>query len=296
MSNAKEILEIIYKKNKIHANTLANSVDKSGLTHIDEYCNYLLNNFDYTLEYIADSYLMIVKDTTIEQIKFLRSGTYRYSTFLQTNEKVYANKEYMQKYMIGLALSQFLWQNHKDIFNFFKNSILTLNSDRYLEIGCGHGIFFAEAIKSKNFDSYTAIDLSQTSIDLTKKYLNYRFNTIASNVELRLKNIFDIDTNERYDFIAMGEVLEHVEQPKLLVEKVHDLLTDSGYAFISSCTNCPAIDHIFLFEDVIEIQKMITDSNLNIVSEIILPATKLNVKNNKEVETINYAVLVKKNA
>ncbi len=294
------IVENIGKKNKIHANNLRAFLDNASdelkivaEDYLSNYCKFIQNNLELDMDYIVDSYLTIVEDTTLEQIRFMRSGKYRYSSFNETNEEVYSNKDYMQKYMIGLALSQFLWENHKEIFEFYMKNIDNIG-DRFLEIGCGHGMFFIEAIKQNKFQFYKAVDLSPSSIELTKNFINSYFGKTPLNVNVVLQNIFDMNDNEKYDFINMGEVLEHVEEPQALLNRVSELLTESGKAYISTCANCPAVDHIFLYKNVDEIKTMIDKSGLNIIQDIALKATDLRVKNIGIVQTVNYAAIIER--
>jgi hypothetical protein len=65
------------------------------------------------IPYLATCYDLIVKDTLREQMYFLRHGKYRYSTFDEVAESVYFDDEYMRKYMHGLALTAYLWPNHR---------------------------------------------------------------------------------------------------------------------------------------------------------------------------------------
>lgn len=59
----------------------------------------------------------MVKDIWLNKLEFLRKGAYRYST-MKTEIKMYIVTKNMFQYMIGVALSQFLWQNHKEMFEF----------------------------------------------------------------------------------------------------------------------------------------------------------------------------------
>ena len=106
----------------------------------------------------------------------------------------------------------------------------------------------------------------------------------------------NITTTSLYDFIVMGEVLEHVDQPNTLLDKLKTLLSLNGQAFISTCVDCPTIDHVYHFKSIDEIQDMLKKSNFDIVSEKILPVENLPmneiIRNNI---TINYSAIIKKN-
>jgi len=65
----------------------------------------------------------------------------------------------------------------------------------------------------------------------------------------------------------MGEVLEHVEQPVELLKKLHALLDDNGKIFITTPTNAPAIDHIYLFNNAEDIREVIIKAGFKIEKE-----------------------------
>ena len=93
----------------------------------------------------------------------------------------------------------------------------------------------------------------------------------------------------------MGEVIEHVENPKLLLNKIEKLLKTNGKAFISTCVNCPMIDHLYHFKTVNEIRKMLNKCGLDVISEKILPVENLPMLEivDKKI-TINYSAIVNK--
>jgi 2-polyprenyl-3-methyl-5-hydroxy-6-metoxy-1,4-benzoquinol methylase len=215
----------------------------------------------------------------------------------QAYEEVYNSKKEMQSYMIGLALSQYLWGTHYAMFRHLterlKNNSGKINS--YLEIGPGHGLFFKEAIAMLG-DSckYTAVDISNTSLNLTKSIISY-FELDSNNIAYYNEDMLNIETEELYDFIVMGEVLEHVEKPKVLLDKLNKLLAESGNAFISTCVDCPTIDHVYHFKSIGDIRKMIRQAGFDIVSEKVLPVERLPMVEiiNKKI-TINYSAIIKR--
>ncbi len=87
-------------------------------------------------------------------------------------------------------------------------------------------------------------------------------------------NALDFKEDTQFDFITMGEVIEHVEDPKPLLQNISRLLKPQGKAFLTTCANSPAIDHIYLFHNVEEIRELFSNCGLEIVEEIILPIGK----------------------
>ena len=99
----------------------------------------------------------------------------------------------------------------------------------------------------------------------------------------------------KYDIIVCGEVLEHVSNPKRFLEKIHYYLNNNGKVFISTCINCPAIDHINQWHSIEEIRKIYKKANLKLVSQKILPVEKVTYKQAlKNKITVNYSTVLQR--
>ena len=73
------------------------------------------------------------------------------------------------------------------------------------------------------------------------------------------------------------------------------MLSEDGHAFISTCVDCPAIDHVYHFKTVQEIRDMFIRCGLETTEECILPVEDMpldDIVKNKI--TINYCAIVKK--
>src|SRR5580693_5639378 len=106
-----ELSSVIKKKLALHGKFLDGAI--AGLSpeersSFEEYTDYCLSN-GMTIEHLAACYVTIVEDTVLAQIYFNKRGVYQNSTFAEVEKFVYANPEYMERYMVGLALTAFLW-------------------------------------------------------------------------------------------------------------------------------------------------------------------------------------------
>ena len=97
---------------------------------------------------------------------------------------------------------------------------------------------------------------------MTKSILGFDDNKIR----YFLKDIFEYDNNNKYDLICLGEVLEHLDNPKSILLKLSEFLTPNGILWITTPTNSPAIDHVYLFKTKEEVFKLIRDANFDIIS------------------------------
>jgi 2-polyprenyl-3-methyl-5-hydroxy-6-metoxy-1,4-benzoquinol methylase len=221
---------------------------------------------------LVKAYQTITLDTLREQVYFRRHGRYRHSTFAEVADRVYFDPSYMTQYMYGLALTLYLWPNHLEIVRYFRRMLPQRSGGRYLEIGPGHGVFLKHAARHGGFDSCLGIDLSPTSLELTKTLL--QADPWLGGVEWRLMLADFLAAPELvggYDAIVMGEVLEHVEEPLRFLERIKALALEDAFIFVSTAVNAPAIDHIHLFPSVQSVYELINQAGLKVVDCLAVP-------------------------
>ena len=149
---------------------------------------------------------------------------------------------------------RYVWFFIKNISN-FKGNV-----NNYLEVGCGHGLFLLEAIKKfKKTTNFEIVDISKTSIEISKSIINFLVKE-KLKINYLLSDIFKVNLKKKFEFITLGEVLEHVDKPHELLKKIHGLIAENGEIFLSTCVDCPSIDHVFHFKSVKEIDDMIVSS------------------------------------
>lgn len=296
------ILESIYTKSPLQKKKLEKTFATKENTFFEEaevfannYVGYLENQ-NIPLEYAIDAYLNMCNMFFRAQMSFIRTGKYPEDSSDKAYENVYNDQKAMKSYMIGLALSQYLWETHYKIFKFF-DSFISNNKNSissYLEIGPGHGLYLNKALDYlKEESSVTALDISPISINITKSIINYFKEN--RKVEYINQDMLKFDGNKKFDFIVMCEVIEHVNFPEKLLLKMGELLSENGKAFISTCVNCPAVDHVYHFKFVEEIREMLENTGFTIESELVLPVENLPMEEIIEKKiTINYCALIKR--
>lgn len=282
--------------NPLQANFLDNAI--AGLSakdkeEFEKYLQYVLAN-GIEMVYLAQSYDLIVKDTLREQIFFKRNGRYRYSTYEEVAGSVYLNDEYMSKYMLGLAITSYLWLNHVQMRGFFEAQIPRDRKGSYLEIGPGHGMYFMKSMKICSFDTYEGIDISPTSVKMTNEILESGAFGNFENYKVYEEDFLNLNTDAKYDSIVMGEVLEHVESPDTFLKKIKSLAKPDAFIYVTTCINAPAIDHISLFTSVEHLHGIITNSGLNVAAELVVPYTGLTLEQSEQQKLpINIAMVLK---
>ena len=265
------IIEKIAQKDVLHGKKLRKTLKKAGQDYLDKanvffdkYVKYVESQ-GKNLDFGIDCYLRMIADLNYESVKFQETGQYSSSSFAEVNERVYNNPDVMEYYMHALLLSQFLWVQHNRVFNFF-NDYIDAHRDKitsYLEIGAGHGLYLEEAINRIGDGArYDVVDISETSIQLSESFVENKTPNFI------LCDIFEYEPGIKYDHITMGEVLEHVEDPVGLLKRLGELVADDGRIYITTPTNSPTIDHIYLFRNIQDIQDVIHEAGLEIVDEL----------------------------
>ena len=217
-----------------------------------------------TISYGVHCFLALQRGVEEQRAGFLKTGKYPNTSFAAVERAIYANPEVMQQHMHGLVLAQFLWPDKYRRFQFFCEHLpdYAAKIRRYLEIGGGHALYLSEA--ERVLSAQTAldvVDISETSLRMARSIAR------APRIRFQQSNIFDFPEHARYDFVTMGEVLEHVEQPRELLAKVRRLLAPEGRAYITTPANAPMIDHIYLFRNAQEIRNVLTECGFRIERE-----------------------------
>ena len=104
--------------------------------------------------------------------------------------------------------------------------LFTKSNDKVLSVGCGDGTIakgVSDAVKK-----VVAIDISQQAINVAKKFNN------SLNIFYVKKNIEDFNPEEKLNIALLFEVVEHLFQPKEVLSKIYNILSDEGIILIST--------------------------------------------------------------
>jgi len=225
------------------------------------------------IPYIVESYLTVVQDTVAEQMFFFQHGRYRHSTYSEVADFVYNNSDYMNRYMYGLVVTAFLWANHVKMARFFAERLPRDRSGSYLEIGPGHGYYMMTAVARSEYDHFVGVDVSQASIEQTRALIRHFAPAAIDKVDLRHCDFLREDslTTGSFDAIVMGEVLEHVENPGAFLGRIAALARPGAFIYVTTCVNAPAIDHIFLWRTIEDLEALFVQSGLKVKEGLRLP-------------------------
>ena len=275
MSYSNDLCTEISKLNPMQEDFILRNLSKLNSSEIKEfnlYIKFCLEN-DITLNDLAQSYNLIIKDTLKEQVYFMRHGSYRHSTYADVSKHVYLNSEYMSNYMHGLALTAYLWDIHMQIHRFFLKFLNSRKTSggKYLEIGPGHGFYFMKALQLNAFDEHLGVDISPTSVELTRRILNSKHFGPFSNYKIEQLDFLKWNSLTHFETIVMAEVLEHVEQPQEFLNRIYSFMGENAQAFITTCINAPAVDHIYLYSNLESLENQINESGFIILKKEVIP-------------------------
>lgn len=212
----------------------------------------------------VESFIRLQHIVEGERKKFLATGRYPNTSFDAVNQSFYSNPELMRHHMHGLVFAQFLWPDQYQRFAFFSDHLpaYAAHASAYLEVGGGHALYLCEAQRSiGSHASIEVVDISETSMAMAQSF------AASDEIDFHLMDIFDFSDVPAFDFITMGEVLEHVEEPKRLLNKLRLLLRPGGKAYITTPANAPMPDHIYLFHNADEIRQMLEECGFRIEKE-----------------------------
>ena len=170
-----DFASLVTTANPLHTSFMKRSLEAMREDTHQELSDYLTycQSVGLSMDYLADCYNTIVSDTFREQMFFQENKRYRWSRFDELAHAVYFDDAYMRKYMYGLAITAFLWPNHVALHDFFARTFPRNQKGNYLEIGPGHGYYFMQAARLGNFERLLGVDISATSVALTRDIVRH---------------------------------------------------------------------------------------------------------------------------
>jgi len=110
--------------------------------------------------------------------------------------------------------------------NFINSNGVSPNNLSILEIGCSNGSLVTLPLAEQGYN-ILGIDLHEPSINQANN--NNKF----ENAAFQLKNLVDFESSEIFDVIILSDILEHVDDPKHLLDLSYKHLSNGGLILVS---------------------------------------------------------------
>lgn len=267
------------------------------LQRTEGFAELALRNVGDSLSRYVEDYRWMCERFLEEEFFFQREGRYRLSTFQEAYDEVYSDLEYMSRYVRGILISQIIWDPHARAFDAFREEFLpSLPQDAsYLEVGPGHGFFLYFASQQSNIARMEAWDVSQASIQETKKALSKL--GVTRDISIVEQDVLKAPSrHEEFDGAVISEVLEHLERPDLALQSLHAALKPGGRIFINAPINSPAPDHIYLWRSTEEFAAFVEAQGFRILVAHNLPVTGYTLERARKHKTSISCVVIAEKA
>jgi len=195
------------------------------------------------------------------QVDFERTHVYAPFSYMDMLELVYDNDEYMQTcYLPGLLLAWYLWPHHYRQLRFFQTFVRSMaraSAQRFIDVATGTGIYSRLALLRVPTTVGVGYDISTASCQFTTDHLT-AFG-VSGRYQMVRENVIE-ETPEPVDWLICVELIEHLEDPMVLLRALRRMLNPGGKAFLATAINAPNSDHIWLYRNVDEVMAHLAEA------------------------------------
>jgi len=184
------------------------------------------------------------------------------------------------KYWNSKRIKRNLYSNYY-VYQFAQSVLLENRIKNLLDIGCGAGIKLSYFFKDLVPEIY-AID-ADNAIKYCKN--NYNFGKFLS-FDIENKSTWDKIEGKKFDMIICVDVIEHLNDPDLLIELIKKFSNPMTYVVISTpernvlrgknCNYSPNSEHVREW-NVNEFSEYLNSKNFEILDHFLLPPIKPNL-------------------
>lgn len=223
---------------------------------------------DY-INIMIDGYCEFVVDVNRSQARYEQSGHYQYSSYQEVYEATYNQPEFMNLYHWGVYTTTFVWLHHLELYRLYRDDFLKklLPGENaqlsLLDLGCGSGIWHFLAHHLIDSINTTAIDISETSVALTKKMAATVF--ADKSTQYAVADAITWKTDSLFDAGVSCFLLEHLEDPLGLLKNLANAIKPGGLAFVTCALTAAEIDHIYEFKRESEVISLVEEAGFRVI-------------------------------
>jgi len=140
-----------------------------------------------------------------------------------------AGYHWVQNSMHPTKMNAFVKARYQKCIALLENKMVFFTDKKILDLGCGDGVLTFELYK-KGAECY-GVDSSEEAIDYAKKKHNWLKSKALFYVESCTKTHFK---DAFFDGIISSDVIEHLNEPEMMLSEIHRLLKPGGIAVIST--------------------------------------------------------------
>lgn len=254
---------------------------------------HLCKGENYQITQAIEGYIRFCDTFKQKQIEFVRNQTYAYQNFEQVNTEVYQNETYMeQTYYPALLFSYLFSSNYFEILRIFYQEFIPLaqkKQGKACEIGIGHGLLSSLLLKHSPHLQGIGMDISPVAKKVTAQVNQYfGITQIPVFVEDATQNI----SQKNNAVMICAEVLEHLPNPKRLLDNIYNSLDKEGLFFLTASINMESVDHLYLFQSDEEVVQMVETTGFKVLQKKVAFLTAQNYRHDS---TLQQRLMKRKN-
>jgi SAM-dependent methyltransferase len=208
-----------------------------------------------------------------QKLEASAEARYQCASFEEGRRDVYDNPEVMEGYYLdGLYLSLVLWPNHYRMLRYFLDQFMPWlpAQGRFLELPVGSGSYAVYGLLQKPGWTGLGLDISASALAYSRRLARHwgldrlRIEFGEGHKTLPLEE-------GAFDAVITGELLEHLDDPASFLRECVRVTKPGGFLFVTTAIYAASIDHVFMFEDVESVNKMISGSGATLWSYLAIP-------------------------